>query len=245
MHEERRKIIHIDRDAFYASVEISDNPFLKNSAVAVGGSARKRGVICTCNYKARSLGVRSAMPTIRALKLCPDLILLPVDMPKYQSVSNEIRKILFDYTSIVEPVSLDEAYLDVSDFSGSATWIGQDIRQKIKDKLSLTVSVGIASNKFLAKLASEHNKPDGLFVIEPQQTLSFISHLPVSEINGVGQVTRQKLKDMKIHTFFDLQKASLPELTRRFGVWGKNSMTFPLARMTDLLNLIVLENPSA
>lgn len=187
-----RKIIHIDMDCFYASIEIRDNPKLQGKPVAVGGSAQKRGVLSTCNYEARKFGLHSAMSTAQALKKCPHLILLPVNMSLYKQVSQQIHQIFQRYTSIIEPLSLDEAYLDVTDCqkcAGSATWIAQEIRQAIFNELHLTASAGIAPLKFLAKIASEQNKPNGQFVINPEQVEQFIYNLPLSKIPSVGKVT--------------------------------------------------------
>ena len=172
-----RKIIHIDMDCFYASVEIRENPTLQGKPVAVGGSSRQRGVLTTCNYEARKFGLHSAMPTAQAIKKCPNLILVPVNMPLYKQVSAQIHQIFQRYTSIIEPLSLDEAYLDVTDCtqcSGSATWIAQEIRQAIFDELKLTASAGVAPLKFLAKIASDMNKPNGQFVIQPHEVEQFV-----------------------------------------------------------------------
>jgi len=190
-----RKIIHIDMDCFYAAIEMRDNPRLRNKPIAVGGSAQSRGVLCTSNYLARQSGVRSAMATAYALKLCPQLIVIKPDMEKYRLISHKIRTVFEQYTDLIEPLSLDEAFLDVSDcqqHNGSATLIAQAIRQQIKDTENLTASAGIAPNKFLAKIASEWNKPDGQFVIPPQNIAAFIPTLPIEKIFGVGKVTAKK-----------------------------------------------------
>lgn len=181
MVEPVRKIIHVDMDCFYAAVEIRDNPTLANKPVAVGGPANKRGVICTCNYIARCFGIHSAMSTMTASKRCKDLVVLPVDMAKYKRVAKNIHAMFREYTAIVEPLALDEAYLDVtgsSHYQGSGTWIAEAIRQKIWEEERLTASAGVAANKFLAKVASGWNKPNGIFVIPPAAVPQFIVSLP-------------------------------------------------------------------
>lgn len=219
----QRKIIHVDMDCFYAAIEMRDNPALVDQAVAVGGTAEKRGVICTCNYMARKYGVHSAMPTRTALRLCPSLILLPVNMPKYKSVAKSIHAIFREFTDIVEPLALDEAYLDVTDaihHQGSATLIAQAIRQRIWEQEQLTASAGVASNKLLAKIAGGWKKPNGLFVIKPNEVAHFMQELSIEVLFGVGKVTAEKLKKMGVHTCTDLQRFSLVELTQRFGKFG-------------------------
>jgi len=218
-----RKIIHIDMDCFYAAIEMRDNPALIGKPVAVGGLSNQRGVLCTCNYEARKYGLHSAMPTAKALKLCPNLVLMPVDMAKYKTVSQEIGKIFQNHTEIVEFLSLDEAFLDVTKstlYRGSATLIAEAIRREIKNKQGLTASAGVAPNKFLAKVASEWRKPDGLFVIRPQDIDSFMNPLSVSKIFGVGPVTYQKLSNIGVKTCGELQKFSLDELIAVFGSFG-------------------------
>jgi DNA polymerase-4 len=219
----QRKIIHVDMDCFYAAIEIRDNPALQNKPVAVGGSSDRRGVLCTCNYIAREYGVRSAMPTGLAYKLCADLIVVPVNMQKYKEAAKVIHHIFSQYTDLVEPLSLDEAFLDVSlstQFDGSATLIAKDIQQKIKSTLDLTASAGVAPNKFLAKIASGWKKPNGLFVIRPNEIEGFITQLPVKELHGVGKVTAQKLYELNFNTCADLQTASLNDLIFHFGKLG-------------------------
>ena len=216
-----RKIIHIDMDCFYAAIEIRDDPNLEGKAVAIGG--KNRGVLCTCNYEARKYGLHSAMPTHRALKKCESLILLPVNMKKYKEVSAEIHKILKNYSDIIEPLSLDEAYLDVTQsklYKGSATLIEQAIRKEIYEKHKLTASAGVASNKFLAKIASDWNKPNGQFVITPKEIAKFIQSLDIKKIYGVGKVTEVKLRNMGINTCKDLQKYQRVELIEMFGKHG-------------------------
>lgn len=210
-------------DCFYAAIEIRDNPTLADKPVAVGGLAEERGVLCTCNYIARKFKVKSAMATAYAKRLCPDLIILPVNMNKYREIACVIRDIFLEFTSLVEPLSLDEAYLDVTHSShhqGSATLIAKAIRQKIWDTLHLTASAGVSSNKLLAKIASGWNKPDGLFVICPQDIDQFIKNLPVNELFGVGKVTAKKLHQIGIKTCTDLQKISLSDLKNYFGEKG-------------------------
>ncbi len=218
-----RKIIHIDMDCFFAGIEVRDNPTLKNKPVAVGGARAERGVLSTCNYEARKYGLHSAMPTSQALKLCPKLILLPVNMQKYQAASKKLYRIFRQYTPLVEMLSLDEAFLDVSNCQyckGSATLIATTLKKRIKKELGLTASAGAAPNKFLAKVASDWNKPDGLYVITPAQVDSFVKKLPVTKIFGVGKVTAEKLHNMQIKTCHDLQQLSLPSLVDKFGKIG-------------------------
>lgn len=194
-----RKIIHVDMDCFFAAVEMRDNPALRDIPLAIGGSRVQRGVISTANYPARKFGVRSAMPTATALKLCPHLTLLPGRFDAYKEASNHIREIFSRYTSRIEPLSLDEAYLDVSDSEhchGSATLIAQEIRQTIERELRLTASAGVAPVKFLAKIASDMNKPNGQFVIAPHQVAEFVRALPLAKIPGVGKVSAAKLENM-------------------------------------------------
>lgn len=219
-----RKIIHLDMDCFYAAIEIRDNPLLHNKPVAVGGSAKQRGVLCTCNYIARQYGVHSAMPTAIAYRKCPDLIVLPVDMNKYREVSREINTIFHQYTDLVEPLSLDEAFLDVTDAvhcQGSATRIAQAIQNSIFTTQHITASAGVAPNKFLAKIASAWQKPNGLFVIKPDQVTDFVKELPINKLFGVGKVTALKLNELGIFTCSDLQGCSLNYLIHHFGKLGQ------------------------
>lgn len=223
LSDETRKIIHIDMDCFYAAIEIRDNPTLADKPVAVGGSAEERGVLCTCNYIARKFKIRSAMPTVYAKRLCPDLIVLPVNMQKYREASQIMRAIFLEYTPLVEPLSLDEAYLDVTQSphsQGSATLIAKAIREKIWNTLQLTASAGVSINKLLAKIASGWQKPNGLFVIRPQDIEPFMKRLPVDELFGVGKVTAQKLHGLGFKTCADLQSVLLEELIMYFGEKG-------------------------
>lgn len=220
----QRKIIHIDMDCFYAAIEMRDNPALEAIPLAVGGSATRRGVITTANYEARKYGVHSAMATATALRLCPSLTLLPVRMSYYKQVSAQIREILCRYTDVIEPMSLDEAYLDVTDtdlFNGSATLIAQDIRCTIRRELALTASAGVAPNKFLAKICSDENKPDGQCVVTPQQVDEFVRHLPLGKIPGVGKVTLQRLARHGLATCDQVRALGETELIRRFGGLGE------------------------
>lgn len=220
----KRKIIHIDMDCFYAAIEIRDNPALVDKPVAVGGIS-ERSVLCTCNYIARRYGIHSAMPTQVALRQCKNLIILPVNMAKYREVAKQIHKIFYDYTDSVEPLALDEAYLEVTGTSlhqGSATLIAQAIRKKIWDSQQLIASAGVAPNKFLAKVASGWKKPNGLFVIRPEDIAAFVKDLPVNKLYGVGKVNLQKLWARNIKTCIDLQKVTLTELMQDFGKLGQN-----------------------
>jgi DNA polymerase-4 len=210
-------------DCFYAAVEIRDNPTLANLPVAVGGDSNQRGVLCTCNYIARQFGVRSAMPTAQAFKLCKNLIVLPVNMPKYREAANLIQNIFREFTEWVEPLSLDEAYLDVSNsphFKGSATLIAKEIRRRIVDEIKITASAGVAPNKFLAKIASGWKKPNGLFVIKPQDVSDFIKDLPVKDLYGVGKVTAEKLHLAGFKICSDLHNIPLYQLVEKFGKLG-------------------------
>ncbi len=220
----QRKIIHIDFDAFFASIEIRDNPRLSGKPVAVGGASDRRGVIATCNYEARRFGVHSAMSSAQAMRLCPDLKIIPPRFPVYREASLQAHAIFRQYTDFIEPLSLDEAYLDVTGTDlcrGSATLIAEAIRQQIFQKLHVTVSAGVAPNKFLAKIASDWNKPNGLFVITPDQVSNFIFDLPVKKIHGVGRVTAEKLYKKGIKTCGQLRQYSVLELSRWFGSFGE------------------------
>lgn len=219
-----RKIIHVDCDCFYAAVEVRDEPRLRGRPVAVGGDPQRRGVIATCNYPARDFGVRSAMSSAHALRLCPELVILRPDFDKYRRVSAQIQDIFRTFTPIIEPLSLDEAFLDVSEsplHSNSATRIAEAIRQRVRDNVGITVSAGVAPNKFLAKVASDWRKPDGLFVIAPDQVSAFVAALPVTRIFGVGRVTAEKMALRGIRTCADLQPLSRLELAQQFGSFGE------------------------
>jgi DNA polymerase IV len=229
-----RKIIHCDADCFFAAVEMRDDPSLRFRPIAVGGRVEQCGVISTCNYEARHYGVHSAMSSAMARKLCPDLIILPHRMEAYRKASLQMRHIFYDYTELVEPLSLDEAFLDVSNSEycqGSATRIAETIRQRIFDEVQLTVSAGVAPNKFLAKVASDWNKPNGLCVIAPKDVDSFVMQLPVDKICGVGKVTAERLTEIGVRSCVDLQKFSIFELKQRFGQLGVR--LYELCRGTD------------
>ncbi|HAU0297835.1 TPA: DNA polymerase IV [Legionella pneumophila] len=229
-----RKIIHIDMDCFYAAIEMRDFPELANKPIAVGGAADRRGVIATCNYAARAFGVRSAMSTAQALKLCRHLVLRPVRMEVYRNESQYIRALFEEYTDLIEPLSLDEAYLDVTDSlncKGSATWMAQEIRARIYQTRQLTASAGIAPNKSLAKIASDWNKPNGQKVIRPEEIAAFMIDLPVRKLFGVGPKMEEKLKTLNIKTCGDLHHYSMEYLTNEFGVMGQR--LYDLARGVD------------
>ncbi len=218
------KIIHVDMDCFYAAVEMRDDPSLRDIPIAIGGSRERRGVISTANYPAREYGVRSAMSTAMALKLCPHLRLLPGRFDAYKEASRQIRNIFVRYTPLIEPLSLDEAYLDVTDSEhcqGSATLMAQAIRADIQRETGLTASAGIAPIKFLAKIASDMNKPNGQYVITPQAMPDFLLSLPLAKIPGVGKVSAKKLEEMGLYTCGDVQKTDLAKLLKRFGKFGR------------------------
>tara|TARA_B100000749_G_scaffold280875_1_gene279560 strand:- start:10491 stop:11555 length:1065 start_codon:yes stop_codon:yes gene_type:complete len=218
-----RKIIHVDMDCFYAAVEVRDNPDLRGKPVAVGGHPEGRGVLTTANYEARKYGVRSAMPVKTALNLCPQLILVPIHFSKYRQESAKVKKVFLEFTDIIQPLSLDEAFLDVThvtDFSGSASMMAHEIRRRIFDRTQLTASAGIAPNKFLAKVASDWKKPNGQFTLPPSEIPEFIKDLPVGKIPGVGPKTREKMNKHMILTCGDLQKYTITELSGMFGSWG-------------------------
>lgn len=218
------KIIHVDMDCFYAAVEMRDDPALREIPLAIGGSRERRGVISTANYPAREYGVRSAMPTAMALKLCPHLRLLPGRFDAYKEASRQIRAIFTRYTPLIEPLSLDEAYLDVTNSEhcqGSATLMAQAIRADILRETGLSASAGIAPVKFLAKIASDMNKPNGQHVITPQAMPDFLLSLPLAKIPGVGKVSAKKLEEMGLYTCGDVQKTDLAQLLKRFGKFGR------------------------
>lgn len=228
-----RKIIHIDMDAFYASVEQRDFPNLRHKPVAVGAPSQ-RGVVTTASYEARKFGVRSAMPSVTAKRLCPELIFVPPRFDVYQQISRQIRQIFYEYTDLVEPLSLDEAFLDVTENkknNPSAVRIAKEIKQKISDTTGLTASAGVSFNKFLAKTASDLNKPDGLCLIHPQKAHAFIEKLPIEKFFGVGKVTAKKMHDMGIRTGHDLKQWSEIDLVRKFGKVGK--YYYQIARAND------------
>ena len=217
-----RRIIHVDMDAFYASVEQRDDPALRGKPVAVGGT-RERGVVAAASYEARKFGVRSAMASAAARRRCPDLLFVRPRFDVYRAVSHQIRAIFADYTELVEPLSLDEAYLDVTDMLegfGSATRIAEIIRARIKAEVGLTASAGVSYNKFLAKLASDQNKPDGLCIITPRRGAAFVAALPVARFHGVGPATAERMRRLGIHTGADLRAHSPEFLAEHFGKAG-------------------------
>jgi len=233
-----RKIIHIDMDAFYASVEQRDDPRVRGKPVIVAWRGT-RSVVCAASYEARQFGVRSAMPAVRAERLCPDAVFLPPDFTRYRAVSRQVREILTRHTDLVEPLSLDEAYLDVSENKTkllTATQVARTIREQIRTELNLTASAGVAPNKFLAKIGSDWRKPDGLFVIQPEEVDSFLLPLTVGRLPGVGKVMEEKLKDSGVQTVGDLRKIELATLEGRFGRYGVR--LFELSRGVDKSEVI-------
>lgn len=218
----QRKIIHVDMDAFYASVEQRDNPSLRGQPVVVAWRGA-RSVVCAASYEARVFGIRSAMPAVRAERLCPDAVFVPPDFARYKAVSRQVREIFLRHTDLVEPLSLDEAYLDVTvhkDGLTIATEIAEIIRAQIREETGLTASAGIAPNKFLAKIASDWRKPDGQFVVPPHRVEQFLTPLPVSRVPGVGKVMEAKLAELGIATVGDLRALPLEALEARFGTFG-------------------------
>ena len=219
-----KKIIHIDMDCFYAAIEMRDDPTLAGHPLAVGGQPDKRGVVATCNYEARAFGIHSAMAMSQAVRRCPDLMILPPRMSYYRDISKQIRAIFQRYTDVIEPLSLDEAFLDVTDCNqcrGSATLIAEDIRSAIRNELQLTASAGIAPVKFLAKICSDENKPDGQFVITPSEVDQFTAALPLRKIPGVGKVSAQKLAKLGLNTCQDVRDFGEPLLVKQFGKFGR------------------------
>lgn len=230
----QRKIIHIDMDAFFAAVEQRDFPEYRGKPLIVGGRPDKRGVVATCSYEARKFGIHSAMSSSRAYKLCPQAIIVRPRFEAYREASNIIRSIFLQYTDLVEPLSLDEAYLDVSEctlFEGSATLIAKDIKQKIFQQTDLTASAGVSYNKFLAKVASDMNKPDGITIIRPEQGEKFVAELPVGKFYGVGKATEAKMHALGISTGADLKKLSAIECQKCFGKSG--SYYYQISRGVD------------
>lgn len=230
----QRKIIHCDCDCFYASIEMRDNPALRGKPIAVGGSPERRGVVATCNYEAREFGIHSAMASATARRLCPDLIIIRTDMDKYRLASSQIHEIFQRYTDLIEPLSLDEAFLDVSDcdeFRGSATRIAEAIRNEVREVVGITISAGIAPNKFLAKIASDWNKPDGQFAVLPNDVDDFVAKLAVKKLHGVGKVTAAKMLRLNLRTCKDLENFGADALTEHFGSFGER--LFELSRGID------------
>lgn len=238
-----RKIVHVDMDAFYASVEQRDDPRLRGRPVVVAWRG-SRSVVCAASYEARKFGVRSAMPALRAERLCPEAVFVPPDFPRYRAVSLHTREIFKGHTDLIEPLSLDEAYLDVTtNKTGlpTATRVAKAIRQQIREELQLTASAGVAPNKFLAKIASDWRKPDGLFVIQPEEVADFLTPLPVARIPGVGKVTEKRLETFGIKTVGDLRVVERNALEDRFGRYGLR--LYELARGVD--NSAVVPNRPA
>ena len=246
-------ILHIDMDAFYASVEVLDNPALQGKCVIVGGTS-KRGVVSAASYEARNFGVRSAMPVFKARQKCPQGIFVPPRMTRYQAVSKIIMQILREFTPLVEPVSIDEAYVDLSGCEklfGAPAEIGLKIKYKIKDTVELTCSVGIAPNKFLAKIASDLDKPDGLTIIAAEDALNFVESLPIHKVPGVGKIAQQNLLRMGIQTLGGVKKYSQEALSKRLGKFGKHllqlahcrddSVVTPFARPKSISRELTLE----
>jgi DNA polymerase-4 len=228
-----RKIVHIDMDAFYASVEQRDDPGLCGRPVVVAWRGA-RSVVCAASYEARKFGVRSAMPAVKAERLCPDAVFVPPDFTRYRAASRQVREIFHGHTDLVEPLSLDEAYLDVTENKlglASATEVARTIREQIREELNLTASAGVAPNKFLAKIASDWRKPDGLFVIKPADVERFLAPLPVARIPGVGKVTNSRLSERGIETIEQLRAVERPKLQQWFGRYG--SRLYDLARGLD------------
>ena len=232
--EVQRKIIHIDMDCFYAAVEVLDAPSLYGKPVIVGGTS-KRGVVCAASYEARKYGVRSAMPLFQAHKLCPQGVYLPVRMARYQELSRSIQSIFYRYTDLVQPISLDEAFLDVSQNKKEMVYamdIAREIRESIRNETGLTASAGVAPNKFLAKIASDCDKPDGLFVIRPHEVKEFMKTLPIGKIWGVGKVMEKKLLDLGVHYASELMKIPEDFLLSKFGKFGPHLLR--LAQGVDM-----------
>ena len=232
---DNRKIIHIDMDAFYASVEQRDTPGYRGRPVIVGGAPQRRGVVAACSYEARKFGIHSAMPSARAAKLCPQAIFIKPRFDVYRRVSEQIRTIFREYTDLVEPLSLDEAYLDVSDcklYQGSATRIARELKTKIKAATGLTASAGVSYNKFLAKISSDMDKPDGLYVVTPDAGEAFVERLPIGRFFGVGKATEARMKALNITTGADLKLLSLEQLRRHFGKTG--DFYYHIARGVDM-----------
>jgi DNA polymerase-4 len=238
-----RKIVHVDMDAFYASVEQRDDAQLRGRPVVVAWRG-KRSVVCAASYEARRFGIRSAMPAVHAERLCPDAVFVPPDFTRYRAVSRLVREIFKSHTDLVEPLSLDEAYLDVTENKTglpTATRVASAIRKQIREELHLTASAGVAPNKFLAKIASDWRKPDGLFVIQPDEVDSFLPPLPVGRLPGVGKVTESRLAKLGILTVGDLQGMGLPTLESAFGSHGLR--LYQLARGIDE-NPVVPDRPT-
>jgi DNA polymerase-4 len=238
-----RKVVHIDMDAFYASVEQRDDPGLRGKPVVVAWKG-KRSVVCAASYEARRFGVRSAMPAVRAERLCPEAIFVPPDFTRYRAISQSVREIFRRHTDMIEPLSLDEAYLDVTENKSglpTATRVARAIRQQIREELNLTASAGVAHNKFLAKIASDWRKPDGLFVIQPKEVEAFLTPLPIGRIPGVGKVTEKRMEEIGVNIVGDLRNLEIAVLEKRFGRYGLR--LYELARGIDH-NPVVSDRPT-
>lgn len=231
MSSRDRAVIHLDMDYFYAAIEVRDRPELRGKPIAVGGARDRRGVLTTCNYEARAFGVRSAMPTFMALQRCPELIVLPTRFDVYRREANLIREILYRFTPLVEPLSIDEAYLDVSDFPGTPAALAQTIRDLIFEKTKLTASAGIGPNKLIAKIASTMRKPNGQLEVTAAEIPEFMLNLPVREIWGIGEKTEKRLQELGVRTCGEMQRFTRPELVELFGKFG--SELFDLCRGID------------
>lgn len=221
-----RKILHVDMDAFYAAIEIRDNPALKDQPVVIARHPKEtggRGIVATCNYIARTFGIRSAMPAIEAYRRCPQAIFIPGRHAYYRQVSLGIRKIFHQYTDLVEPISVDEAYLDVTDNKQgftSATWLAQQLQRDIYQQTQLTCSIGVSYNKYIAKIASDFHKPKGITLVEPDHAQEFLWNLPIGKFRGIGKKSQEKFQDLGIMTGHDLYKQSLEDLIKHFGKLG-------------------------
>jgi DNA polymerase IV len=228
--ETNRKIIHVDMDCFYAAVEMRDHPEYRNIPLAIGENT-PRSVLSTCNYQARKYGIKSAMPSAHAIKICPHLKIVSGSMSKYKEASSQIHEIFQEYTDLVQPLSLDEAYLDVSGnekYYGSASLLAKEIKQRIYDKTKLIASAGVAPNKFLAKIASDWKKPDGLFTVAPNHIIGFVKNLPVRALPGVGPVIALKLNQLGIKTCLDLQLIETYKLENKFGIFARKLRDYSL-----------------
>ncbi|SPJ34917.1 DNA polymerase IV [Kushneria phyllosphaerae] len=218
-----RKILHADCDCFYAAVEMRDNPSLRHIPLVIGGKTESRGVVATCNYPARDYGIHSAMSMAHAQRLCPHLHRLSPDFDKYREASQQVQTIFSELTPLIEPLSLDEAFLDVTHverMKGSATWMAQWLKQQVQERVGITISVGVAPNKFLAKIASDWQKPDGLYTITPDQVSDFLDQLSITKLHGVGPATAKKLEAQGIHTCKELRAIELTILLEEFGKFG-------------------------
>jgi len=219
-----RRIIHVDMDAFYASVEQRNNPALKGKPVIVGGSPNSRGVVAACSYEARKFGIHSAMASSRAYRLCPTAVFVRPDFSQYQEVSSQVHEIFYQYSDLVEPLSLDEAYIDITEYLENgqrASEIAEEIRKKIFEKTNLTASAGVSYNKFIAKIASDYNKPNGITVIPPQKAQAFLDSLLIKKFFGIGKATEKRFHSMGVKTGYDLRQIPLFEMETIFGKTGK------------------------